>query len=541
MNGARAGVLTWPRRLLSRAIAHDLAAFVIPDVRLVRAAGLDPEAAGLALATTPRHATLLLLVGPVPDRLAAAASVTYAQMPRPRSILAVGVSAVPGLPEPDVVTRLDQGALRAAVVEVRRRLAAGAFSPEAPVFEITAVETRTEYVCPMHPEIVRPEPGSCPICGMDLVPRETVGPTGLSGHDHPSPADHAAPAPRVRDSDPTAFTCPMHPEARAAAPGRCPICGMRLVPASSVTDHAAREHEPGSMAEHGRHERAEVQRGAHGDHGPRRAGHEAPAAGDALAHGHGVERGATGQDATNHAAMDHGEHHGHVSPPPADDERVAPAPAIGHTAMEHGDRGHDTMNHAAHGGGFMSMVAMTRDLPRSDDGLPMEWIDVPFGPLFPGLPGGLDLTFTLDGDGVARAVVTEATARGLEATWAGPASTFPGRLAHLDPLAPVAYRLLARMALETVAGAAVDPAIATMRIREAEWERIVNHLGWLAEFGFLIGDQWLAASAATLQVAAARTGAAGPGALIGAMRRFVARVPRVPLLDRRLEGIGESA
>ncbi|MCC7024994.1 MAG: hypothetical protein IT338_19340, partial [Thermomicrobiales bacterium] len=42
-------------------------------------------------------------------------------------------------------------------------------------------------------------------------------------------------------------------------------------------------------------------------------------------------------------------------------------------------------------------------------------------------------------------------------------------------------------------------------------------------------------------VAAARTGAAGPGALIGAMRRFVARVPRVPLLDRRLEGIGESA
>src|SRR5690606_29256435 len=26
------------------------------------------------------------------------------------------------------------------------------------------------YTCPMHPEIVRDEPGSCPICGMDLVP-----------------------------------------------------------------------------------------------------------------------------------------------------------------------------------------------------------------------------------------------------------------------------------------------------------------------------------------------------------------------------------
>lgn len=31
--------------------------------------------------------------------------------------------------------------------------------------------SRTEYVCPMHPEIVRPQPGSCPICGMALEPR----------------------------------------------------------------------------------------------------------------------------------------------------------------------------------------------------------------------------------------------------------------------------------------------------------------------------------------------------------------------------------
>ncbi len=30
---------------------------------------------------------------------------------------------------------------------------------------------KTEYVCPMHPEIVRSEPGSCPICGMALEPR----------------------------------------------------------------------------------------------------------------------------------------------------------------------------------------------------------------------------------------------------------------------------------------------------------------------------------------------------------------------------------
>src|SRR3569623_1259891 len=36
--------------------------------------------------------------------------------------------------------------------------------PELPV-------TSTEWVCPMHPEIVRSEPGSCPICGMALEPR----------------------------------------------------------------------------------------------------------------------------------------------------------------------------------------------------------------------------------------------------------------------------------------------------------------------------------------------------------------------------------
>jgi Cu+-exporting ATPase len=31
--------------------------------------------------------------------------------------------------------------------------------------------TKTEYVCPMHPEIVRSQPGTCPKCGMALEPR----------------------------------------------------------------------------------------------------------------------------------------------------------------------------------------------------------------------------------------------------------------------------------------------------------------------------------------------------------------------------------
>jgi len=41
-----------------------------------------------------------------------------------------------------------------------------ALEPDTPV-----ALTKTEYTCPMHPEIVRDQPGHCPICGMALEPR----------------------------------------------------------------------------------------------------------------------------------------------------------------------------------------------------------------------------------------------------------------------------------------------------------------------------------------------------------------------------------
>ncbi len=37
--------------------------------------------------------------------------------------------------------------------------------------EAKAPATGTEYTCPMHPEVLRSEPGPCPICGMALEPR----------------------------------------------------------------------------------------------------------------------------------------------------------------------------------------------------------------------------------------------------------------------------------------------------------------------------------------------------------------------------------
>jgi Cu+-exporting ATPase len=51
-----------------------------------------------------------------------------------------------------------------------------ALEPEFPM-----ATTRVEYTCPMHPEVVRPGPGACPICGMALEPRT------ISGQDEDNP------------------------------------------------------------------------------------------------------------------------------------------------------------------------------------------------------------------------------------------------------------------------------------------------------------------------------------------------------------------
>ena len=67
--------------------------------------------------------------------------------------------------------------------------------------------TKTEYTCPMHPEVVQDHPGSCPKCGMALEP---------SG----------VPITTTK----TEYTCPMHPEILQDHPGSCPICGMALEP-----------------------------------------------------------------------------------------------------------------------------------------------------------------------------------------------------------------------------------------------------------------------------------------------------------------------
>jgi Cu(I)/Ag(I) efflux system membrane fusion protein len=74
------------------------------------------------------------------------------------------------------------------------------------------------YVCPMpeHANLHRDKPGKCPLCGMTLVPIMSK--------------PEVAPAAEVQSAK--KYTCPMHPEVISDHPGQCPKCGMDLVPVS---------------------------------------------------------------------------------------------------------------------------------------------------------------------------------------------------------------------------------------------------------------------------------------------------------------------
>tara|TARA_R100000149_G_scaffold66156_1_gene43541 strand:- start:1891 stop:2841 length:951 start_codon:yes stop_codon:yes gene_type:complete len=188
----------------------------------------------------------------------------------------------------------------------------------------------------------------------------------------------------------------------------------------------------------------------------------------------------------------------------------------------------------------MSMIEVTKDLPRSADGLAMDWMEVPFGPVFPGLPGGLKLTLTLDGDGVTEGQATSLVGMINESEEGKEidAETFIERLASAMPLASVSYRLLACLAIERAAGLENDSATDQARAVALECERIASHLGWLAQTGRQLGFAWLTDRAATLQLEIRRASGKRLLELTPALHALAARLGRTPLLKSRLKGIG---
>ncbi|WP_252929567.1 heavy metal-binding domain-containing protein [Aliihoeflea sp. 40Bstr573] len=533
--GAREGAMYGIRRAVAAAMARDLTAFVLPGPSVARSMGIDLANAHLRIVGTPRHANVLIIAGPLDVGLRDAAAVAYAQMPRPRTILALGAGDIAPLPDADVSAPLTQAGLHSGLADLRRVVAAGAFRANTGEFTAAALEVRVEYTCPMHPEIVRDAPGDCPKCGMTLVPRETAsdGHGGHGGHDmpredRPNPADHAH-AGHAHDAGGSgAYTCPMHPEVISDASGKCPKCGMNLAKAEEVESHG-----------HGHgHGHASHAPSAHGDH----AGHDDKAGGSGAyscpMHPEVISDapGKCPKCGMNLVKAEEVESHG---------------PGHGHGHGGHGGHGkqqdhsgHD--GHAGHGGHskatidgiephFMSMVELTEGQPRSSDGLQMDWIEVPFGPFFPGLPAGLRLTLTLDGDTVAASEVRSLVGRA-ELVDGPPMAVvdFVERLAAMMPLSPVAYRILACASIEEAAR--VDPGQNARRGRAAagERERIVSHLGWLAEFGTQSGFLWLAARAGALQLAVRDADIDGIAAQALAIRRLIRRVEAAPLMRMRL-------
>src|SRR5215211_1100832 len=174
--------------------------------------------------------------------------------------------------EPDLTDQFDLLRTNADLEALRERIAPFVDAPPDKTLSFVAemdevgnegVETG-RYACPMHPEIVASWAGKCPRCGMKLMP---------------------APAETVT---PTAFVCPMHAEITATWAATCPKCGMTLRATGTGQEADLGGAVASAEASHGEHHMHE-----HEHHGQ--------------GHGHGEHQ----IDDHQHHGHDHGEHGHH--------------------------------------------------------------------------------------------------------------------------------------------------------------------------------------------------------------------------------------
>ncbi len=607
-SGARQGKFSGLQRFFAKAMAKKLQVFVIPGQDIARAHGLNLEAAGLQIVASPRHASVLLIVGDLPPVICEAASIVYAQMMRPKVLCTVGVANQDGLsplPTADVSVGLSQQDLISGVAELRTVFEKSAFQLNIKDYDAPALHIRIEYVCPMHPEVIRDEPGSCPKCGMFLVPREvqanTVQASSNEKTGHPTEAVSnlslvatEKPAHSSLDKSAMEYFCPMHPEIVQNEPGSCPKCGMFLEPreklSSSTHGDQSMQHntateyfcpmhpevvqnEPGSCPKCGMFlEPRDKQSSSTHQHEHEQHLQEDNTATEYFCPMHPeVVQNEPGscpkcgmflepRDKQSSSTHQH-EHEQHLQEDNTATEYFCPmhpevvqnepgsCPKCGmfleprdkqnlsthqHEPIDHSE--HAQMNHDE--SGFMSMIDVTKDLPRSSDDLQMEWIDAPFGPFFPGLPSGLQLTFTLDGDTVAGST-SHAITENIALLESAPmhAGCFVKHFLSLDPLTPVASQLLICKAMENIADIQIETSIAKARIGALERERIASHLSRLVLFAQQTGFAWLARSAGLLQLKVLAADITEIAKLKPALEKLIKHIRNTPLLKPRTSGI----
>jgi FtsP/CotA-like multicopper oxidase with cupredoxin domain len=93
------------------------------------------------------------------------------------------------------------------------------FSSSMPLLYGGAESQASSYVCPMHPEVTSTEAGTCPTCGMKLIP--------------------------AAEPVTSSYICPMHPEVTSSEAGTCPKCGMKLIASDSPVVASPKAHDHG--------------------------------------------------------------------------------------------------------------------------------------------------------------------------------------------------------------------------------------------------------------------------------------------------------
>jgi rubrerythrin len=125
--------------------------------------------------------------------------------------------AIQKMLKPKAPGGMEPAAAQGTTGAVTQATGQAAMPDAAPNEEATAVK----YICPMpeHVSIEYDHPGKCPICGMTLVP---VSQTMLK---------KLQPGGKL-----LYYTCPMpeHSDVHKNKPGKCPKCGMTLIPVMEV-------------------------------------------------------------------------------------------------------------------------------------------------------------------------------------------------------------------------------------------------------------------------------------------------------------------